>query len=511
MGSNNKNKLIASSIIAVTFLLMLIVGATYAYFSANTNGKAITNITGRTPELSNIVISQLIDNLHIRLQPGDLNKNSEIKTYYATNNEAKNYETTEEAGTHTIARVSTMESDDINYECSANIKIAMDVLEDNSLGKVVEADDLILRITGTGLDETIDLSETKTEGEKIVETVFGLNKTNPNNIKVYVLLKNKIDAKQDYLINKKLNMTVKVYNLKCEEKITAGSQILAKNPAGLSETEIGGMKRFVGYCNANNSGCNDIVDNFVCFGYTNESDCKKDVADNDYIYRIIGIASNGEMKLIKNKALDKTYQWWSDHKSDIEWKDSLIYNALNGVDFLISLSTDWQNKIATTTWLYGDMGFTDSFLLDNTANEIYKIESGKAESWSGYQTEGHKVEKWTDTASARVGLMYISDYYYSGNILGTTNCYRNPAVCQESWLHFSRNGTFNPSDSEWTMVRNGLSLFGDYNAFGVYSNGNMVNNAITASYAVRPVFFLSPETFISSGAGTSSNPFIIVK
>ena len=67
-------------------------------------------------------------------------------------------------------------------------------------------------------------------------------------------------------------------------------------PKGLMTSEAGGMYRFV--------GTKDDVNNYVCFGYSQRSQCSGEVNNNDYIYRIIGITSDGELKLIKNIPLD---------------------------------------------------------------------------------------------------------------------------------------------------------------------------------------------------------------
>ncbi len=300
-------------------------------------------------------------------------------------------------------------------------------------------------------------------------------------------------------------------NVVTDKKGTPASELYNNHPAGLSETEIGGMKRFVGRCSATNNGCDGKVDNFVCFGYSKESDCKIAISDNDYIYRIIGITSDGKMKLIKNKALNnKTYQWDSRWDQVIKWEASELFSKINSNEFLTSLNQDWQYKIFITTWLYGDVGYGKSKDIPNsTADELYAIETGKAESWSGSYPFGEKVT-WTDSIAAKIGLMYLSDYYYSYSGSGATNCYDDSSGCIDSWIHILRSGSSVPSRDEWVMARMGWSS--DRSTFRWLTSNGTLGYCLSSQYnSVRPVFYLSTDASISSGSGTSANPFIIAK
>ena len=102
--------------------------------------------------------------------------------------------------------------------------------------------------------------------------------------------------------------------------------------------------------------------------------------------------------------------------------------------------------------------------------------------------------------------MYPSDYgYAAGNTCVTgTNLYNYDGGCyQKDWLN-------NTSKNEWLLSPNS----GDYcSAFALYSsssgfvndNGNFVNSTLY----VRPVFYLSSSVSISSGDGSSTNPYIL--
>ena len=120
------------------------------------------------------------------------------------------------------------------------------------------------------------------------------------------------------------------------------------------------------------------------------------------MYRIIGIIPNGKMKLIKKEALNSTVKWWSDYTTDKTWPESLIYTTLNGKNYLLNdtyVPTGWESKIVTHDWYYGDI--TTSRNYDGAT--MYPIENPFGESTAS--------NRFTKTVSAKIGLMYIHDYF----------------------------------------------------------------------------------------------------
>ena len=117
--------------------------------------------------------------------------------------------------------------------------------------------------------------------------------------------------------------------------------------------------------------------------------------------------------------------------------------------------------------------------------------------------------------TASVGLMYVSDYYFSYASSGTdsknTNCYSDTS-CKNSWLHISNNGVNAVYDQEWTMVRSGLPISERYSVWRVRNAGDMHYHGSNNFNTVRPVFYLDTSIEIKDGTtGTSDNPFIIKK
>ncbi|MBQ7031503.1 MAG: hypothetical protein IJN13_03920 [Bacilli bacterium] len=272
----------------------------------------------------------------------------------------------------------------------------------------------------------------------------------------------------------------------CNEGETA-SECLLRNPtASLNNTAIeAGMYRYQG---------TDAM-NYVCFGTTSKSECTGNT--DAYMYRIIGIRPNGQMKLIKKEALNSAVKWWDNNTDNKEWPDSNIYTTLNGNSYLLNgtyVPTDWESKIAIQDWYYGDT--TNSGLYKGTT--MYPIENPFGES-----TE---TNKFTNTVSAKIGLMYIHDYYYAYASGGAPGSYSN---AKTAWIHMSKNDSRAPSSYEWPMSRYGVANNGSHFAWAVYSGGNVGTFVLSSAHSVRPVFYLTSDVKLTRGDGSSSNPFII--
>ncbi len=241
--------------------------------------------------------------------------------------------------------------------------------------------------------------------------------------------------------------------------------------------------------------------NYICFGTNDKDTCVNDT--DKYMYRIIGVTKDkgkGRMfKLIKKEALDTPYYWHNSHTSDIKWNQSDLYKGLNGIsggkysNLFIGNTTympsGWSNKIEDVSWKYGD------FTNQNQAPATI------------LQTE----QAWNTTVTAKIGLMYVADYYYGVTKTGL-NCYdsANRTTCRNNnWMHFLNNDSSAPNKSyEWTMSRYGYSS-STCRAWFVISDGYVSNPTLNATYSVRPVFYLKSNIEIT-GTGTQSDPYMII-
>ena len=251
----------------------------------------------------------------------------------------------------------------------------------------------------------------------------------------------------------------------------------------------------------------DNVKNFVCFG----SDATTCPTEN--LYRIIGVFNN-HVKLIKydyakssllgtdgDFSQEYTSNYFSGEQGESPSSNSLYYwnnagtntwsasklNTVNlNTNFTTNIGTAWANKIATTTWKVG--GGTYANLRDAVPKTAYQYEVGSSAS--------------TTTYDAKIGLMYVSDYYYSASpsawtLVGYNSDYTKSYASAkgENWLY---GGGW-----DWTISRDSGS---SYSAFGVDYYGYVSDNYVSFSNGVRPSFSLLSSTTYVSGSGSMSDP-----
>lgn len=304
-----------------------------------------------------------------------------------------------------------------------------------------------------------------------------------------------------------------------------------ETPKGLSNKISGDMYRYQGQQV-------DNIENYICFGTSNKETCLDN--QDKYMYRIIGIeAGTGRIKVIKKEALDDMYQWWNDHNTDITWPNSIIYQAINGKDFLnntIYIPNSWKVKISDNSWIYGDMLSDSTVGARQKGSDLYLTETGqKATRWrikvdanypgaieqkvttsdsSHYGQTFYYIEesgKWNQTSKSKISLMYASDYYLS--VSDEANCQLNEnkyVLCQTGWIHFEQNNKDVLSERELTMTRYGWNMArGQYSVLSVFSDGFVGSLTEGSKSLVRPTFYINSNIQITSGTGEDTNPFII--
>ena len=266
------------------------------------------------------------------------------------------------------------------------------------------------------------------------------------------------------------------------------------------------------------SGANP--NNYVCFG-SNESTCP-----TDNLYRIIGVFGN-QVKLIKYDygttdelgtdgdynqtykewGMDSTYKgtygdgerigvyYWNNTTQKNTWSESLLNKTNLNTNFINNIGEEWANKIATTTWKVG--GNTYSNIYSKTPSVVYQNE-----------IVNPVTTNTTDNAteySAKIGLMYVSDYgfgadpsawtttlyNYDGSVNGST-------IRSLNWMHM---GYY-----DWTISRH---ADGSSDAFYVGDAGYVNYSYVYSYYAVRPSFNLESSITYVSGSGSASDPMVI--
>ena len=222
---------------------------------------------------------------------------------------------------------------------------------------------------------------------------------------------------------------------------------------------------------------------------------KNYVTFNNEVWRIIGIfkADDGtgnienRIKLIRDQSIGIKY--WDTSGSNNWARPATLNTELNGT-YLNNLATIAQNMIGNAKYYLG--GYNGSNV---TADTIYQYE--RKISGSGTYYYGTNPNSWV----GKLALMYASDYGYAASDECTQNLsnYNDTTCTVYNWL-------YNLKDKEWLLPQ---SARGGSNAFYVYSNGYVGYNfdVYNNQLAVRPVIYLKYNVQISSGDGTSSNPY----
>ena len=268
--------------------------------------------------------------------------------------------------------------------------------------------------------------------------------------------------------------------------------------------------------------------NFVCFG-TTESPCP-----TDNLYRIIGVFGENYhgvtgkqlVKLIKYDYMttdelgtdgdySQTYKEWgmdSTYKGTYgdgerigvyywnykatgsatnTWSTSLLNKTNLNTNFINNIGTTWANKIATVTWKVG--GNTWANIGTKTSSVAYTNE-----------ITNPVTTNTTDNAttySAKIGLMYVSDYGFAASPDAwtlTMSSYNNTTATNNNWMYM---GLY-----EWTISRRaGYSN----NAFIVNSDGSVSNYDVYNYTGVRASFNLESSVSYVSGSGSMSDPIVI--
>ena len=277
--------------------------------------------------------------------------------------------------------------------------------------------------------------------------------------------------------------------------------------------------------------------NYVCLDMEGSNTCP-----DKHLYRIIGSiyeenAGKNLIKVIKATPLTdgttSTFSWdykvtngrgsydniWatitSGNYSNSLTSGSQLMKLLNSGAWWNGTSGSYYNASSVSTI---DVNFTNYKLSDKAKSYITtsRYYLGWYNNSSGVMTnQFYTYERGTtryDTNrplywDGMVGLMYPSDYgYAAGNTCVTgTDPYNYDGGCKNKdwlWMTTSSNYFY---EIEWLISPL------DTVVFIVQSSGSVYTRYVKVGGSVRPVFYLSSDVVITSGTGTSSDPYIISK
>jgi len=203
----NSKKIIVPTIVAIVTLVMLTVGATYAYFTVSaTNSFGTKTITATTPEIGSVALSTG-SNLSMTLTAAQMMKQSSDVTYYASASGATTTATTANIGTATVTGAGT-------FTCNYTLSVTDN---DNSLYDAFQsmtgksAGQIVLTVNGTAYDFNTASLFPKT----ITGTMSGLTSSASQNITAQLKFVNKASVDQSSLAGKTITLTFTVSNFSC--------------------------------------------------------------------------------------------------------------------------------------------------------------------------------------------------------------------------------------------------------------------------------------------------------
>ena len=262
--------------------------------------------------------------------------------------------------------------------------------------------------------------------------------------------------------------------------------------------------------------------NYVCFG-TNTTPCP-----TDNLYRMIGVLGD-QVKLVKYdyansnllgtngdynatstylKSSYSTYKgslttinryYWNNSTSTNTWSESLLNKTNLNTNFITNIGTEWANKIATTTWKVG--GNTDANIYSKTPSVAYQNEVVNPVTTNTTDN--------TTEYSAKIGLMYASDYGFAAAQSAWTanlNTYNDEAIKNVNWMYMGL--------AEWTISRradgsNSAFFIDGFVYFSDVYHNDLLPGSLGNGFGVRPSFNLESSITYVSGDGTQDSPIII--
>ncbi len=533
-----KKKPIILSVIALLALVALVVGATFAYFQAQVGEGKSADVVVKSYTVDTFTfstgsqISLNLDQDNFASGKGNITGSTYASATLTANNK------TNTATEHYYLYLN-IENNTFTYSINENTPEIIMTITDSTGTEVTD-------ITGLTHTSVTDAKGSTISGYDITDK-FGLitlfnnreitttsSKEEKWNITITFV---NYDASQNANAGKNMSAKVMIQKSKLLENVSeicSSGENLATcitalaNKSVSSATDIyhhdANLTNGAGDNSYRYSGTSENVNNFVCFG----SDATPCPTDN--LYRMIGVFED-KVKLIKydyatsallgtdggyskdansseiqkgfyNGTMDMStvgVYYWNNSTKKNTWSESNLNKVNLNINFINNIGEEWANKIATTTWkvggnIYANVGKT----IPATAyqNEINNPIPGS------YSTTG-EIEY-----SAKIGLMYVSDYGFAIEPSAWTktlydrggNEYINGLTLRAlNWMFMGVD--------EWTISRNSD---GDYNAFGVWSAGSLSNRTVDYdNYAVRPSFYLEPSITYVSGSGSASDPIVI--
>ena len=523
-------------IIIAVALLVLSIGITFAYFIAKTGPGSSANANVTTGTVDDLKFNVSKENISLNINQFNFASGSGNITDTVTATASLKANSTKNTATYNYYVYFQIESNNYMYTTTdKKPEIVLSITGPN--GEITSVDGLTY-VSATNADGTVikgfDITEQRSSVIKIADS-FEISSTSSANYTnqdwVFKVSFINLDTNQADNEGKKLTGKALIQ----QEKIITSISDVAKNGDNLitaiQNLSTKSKPSYTGLYHHDASLTNGAGDNsyrfagadpnnYVCFG-SDDTTCP-----TENLYR--GVI-DGKVKLIHaygatttmlgtNEGYVNTYGSASNYKGngdltkigrykwnktrDNTWSTSTTNTINLNNNFLTYLdgkNTKWKNMIADTTWYVGGMTYANGVLTNAKTAYNYEVGANKDAS---------------TTVTLKIGLMYVSDYYF--------------AASKDYWTlpGYDQNGSWNSDYTVWTgedyskaynnnWMSTGLNewtLSRDSDvsgiAFVVNGGGDVSGGGVDYSLGgvLRPSFSLSSSIKFTSGEGTAVNP-----
>ena len=244
---------------------------------------------------------------------------------------------------------------------------------------------------------------------------------------------------------------------------------------------------------------------------------------NDELWRIIGVMNNIDdgtgnketrLKIIRSEPIGN-YSW--DNKGDNgenDWSTSPLQHVLNSGAYWNRTSGEcpYGQNGATTPCDFSSIGLTETAkaMISNAVWNLgglssdYNLVSTFYIAERGDTVYSGKPTKWI----GQIGLMYPSDYGYATNGGNTNNRETCLLYALHDWVNYNdcySNDWLYTSSHQWTITprTDGANIVFNADGYGYVNTHHVYYTYLN----VVPTLYLSSNVKITSGTGTSSDPF----
>ena len=214
MNEKMDKKQLRLTIVAVVTLIVLIAGATYAYFSVGTSNLFGTSTINATADsVGNVILQGNNANLTLNVTAVDMARGENNIAYYASSEGKKTARTEEVVGTATVSP----DTDTNYYHCSYTLRVTQSYTGDKNMYNIFKGtqqvdnktysageNELILLVNGQGYDLQSNVLPKEIEGDFYIEA--------PQEVELTAGLRlvNLSNKNQNLLAESGVNITIEV-------------------------------------------------------------------------------------------------------------------------------------------------------------------------------------------------------------------------------------------------------------------------------------------------------------